>query len=633
MRKLFLLFIVLIHCALVHAQSSIRVPSHMTFADVKLKITDKGRKAIQEEVDRIMQSPKYFEAKVEKANVFFPIIEAAFREEGVSPDFKYLSLQESALIADAVSKSNAVGYWQFKDFTAVEMGLRVDRHIDERMNIYASSRAAARYMKKNNTYFDNWIFALQAYQMGAGDAMKAIDKKHYGSKSVTITDDTYWYVKTFLAHMIAYGSAVGKEKSSPELVVYEAGGGKSLHDIANETNIELAELEEYNLWLRKGRVPTDKSYQVILPTTKLTKVEMAVNNDAPKPVLKKALDFDAKQSALYPKIDTEKRYSTSSRMRKINGILGIKAQPDEKVRDLVAKGEISISKFLKYNDITIDHKVQKGQVYYYKTKKSKARLYYHVVQEGETLWSISQKYGIKLSKLLTKNRMREVEDVKPGRLLWIRHIRPADIPIAYKKTDKPSRSNSVAPIVKESSLEEQEEEIILDKQEPTIENDSVLTTQNENVLEGTSSDLTVEISAAAAEEEEEYEQQYKYSVLHVVTAGQTLYRLSVMYDVEVMDIVRWNKLDLSATISAGQELMILTNRKESELVEELKESKKPKEETKEPKKHVVKTGETLYKISREYEVSIDSLIQWNNKSTHDVNVGEELLIWSEKKGE
>lgn len=142
-------------CELVFSQSLVQVPSRMTFAGVKLKITEKGRKTIQEEVDRITRSPKYFNAKVIKANIHFPIIEQAFIEEGISTDFKYLSLQESALIPDAVSSSNAVGYWQFKDFTAIQMGLRVDKFIDERMNIYASSRAAARYMIKNNQYFDN----------------------------------------------------------------------------------------------------------------------------------------------------------------------------------------------------------------------------------------------------------------------------------------------------------------------------------------------------------------------------------------------------------------------------------------------------------------------------------------------
>src|SRR6187402_1456902 len=149
------------------------VPAKMQFAGMTLTIRDDARREIQKDVDALTQSPKHHNIKIERAKTYFPIIEKVFEEERVPDDFKYLALQESALIADAVSTSNAVGFWQFKDFTAIEMGLRVDREIDERLNIVASSRAAARYIKKNNGYFNNWIYALQAYQMGAGGVLKS----------------------------------------------------------------------------------------------------------------------------------------------------------------------------------------------------------------------------------------------------------------------------------------------------------------------------------------------------------------------------------------------------------------------------------------------------------------------------
>ena len=72
------------------------------------------------------------------------------KENGIPDDFKYLAIQESGFISDAVSSSNAVGFWQFKKLTADEVGLRVDRKIDERQNIVTSSRGAAKYLQKNN---------------------------------------------------------------------------------------------------------------------------------------------------------------------------------------------------------------------------------------------------------------------------------------------------------------------------------------------------------------------------------------------------------------------------------------------------------------------------------------------------
>ncbi|MFN8844722.1 MAG: lytic transglycosylase domain-containing protein, partial [Chryseotalea sp.] len=179
------------------------VPHKMNFAGITLTIRDDARREIQKDVDALMQSPRHFQIKVERAKAYFPIIEKIFAEENLPNDFKYLVLQESALIGDAVSVSNAVGFWQFKDFTAREVGLRVDDVVDERMNIASATRGAARYIKKNNYQFNNWIYALQAYQMGAGGVSRAVRDVESGVRHMTITSQTYWYVKKFLAHKIA----------------------------------------------------------------------------------------------------------------------------------------------------------------------------------------------------------------------------------------------------------------------------------------------------------------------------------------------------------------------------------------------------------------------------------------------
>ena len=197
-----------------------QVPKKLDFGGITLSIRDDARKEIQKDVDALWQSPKHLAIKVEKARTYFPIIEKIFEEERVPDDFKFLVLQESALIPDAVSVSNAVGYWQFKDFTAAEMGMRVDKQIDERMNIVSSTTAAARYIKKNNFYFNNWVFALQAYQMGAGGVMKAEKNFHSGAKHMDITSHTYWYVKKFLAHKVAFEGLV-ESPGATQLILFE----------------------------------------------------------------------------------------------------------------------------------------------------------------------------------------------------------------------------------------------------------------------------------------------------------------------------------------------------------------------------------------------------------------------------
>ena len=59
----------------------------------------------------------------------------------------------------------------------------------------------------------------------------------------------------------------------------------------------------------------------------------------------------------------------------------------------------------KYNDLPKKYTIQAGEVIYLKPKRNKAEKKYtvHVVQRGETMRDISQKYAVKISKLYKKN--------------------------------------------------------------------------------------------------------------------------------------------------------------------------------------------------------------------------------------
>ncbi len=168
------------------------VPREMMIGDVKLTINESARRQIQKDVDRLTQSQTYYGILVDRMNLYFPYIEREHKKAGIPDEIKFLAIQESALISDAVSSANAVGFWQFKDFTGREVGLVVDRKVDERLNIVSASRGSAKYFKTNNFFFDNWAYAVIAYQAGAGGAKKHTNSANYGKKKLTITTNTYW---------------------------------------------------------------------------------------------------------------------------------------------------------------------------------------------------------------------------------------------------------------------------------------------------------------------------------------------------------------------------------------------------------------------------------------------------------
>jgi LysM repeat protein len=76
----------------------------------------------------------------------------------------------------------------------------------------------------------------------------------------------------------------------------------------------------------------------------------------------------------------------------------------------------------KYNEIEKKSKLTPGEVLYIQPKRNRASVEfrYHTVEEGQTMYEISQMYGIKLHKLYQKNLMEERTEPEPGDVLWLR---------------------------------------------------------------------------------------------------------------------------------------------------------------------------------------------------------------------
>lgn len=555
------------------------VPAKMQFAGMTLTIRDDARREIQKDVDMLTQSAKHHNIKAERAKTYFPIIEKIFEEERVPDDFKYLVLQESALIADAVSVSNAVGFWQFKDFTAVEMGMRVDKEVDERMNIVSATRGAARYLKKNNYYFNNWIYALQAYQMGAGGAMKAVKDYQSGTRNMEITSQTYWYVKKFLAHKVAFENSV---KGTGEVKVYIITNRtkRSMKDVAKEFSIEEEQLKAYNKWVRKDHIPDDKAYMLSIPTMGDTRSrEDAIARAEAKNPLDQPTRLDAKPA------------DASRITMMLHGIPAIKALTGETPASLAKRAGLDISGFLKYNDISVSDRILSGQFYYLKKKKAKGPLSHHVVKAGDNLWSISQQYGVQLRRLERYNKLTRNSVLKEGSLIYLSGKRtmddekPVDVAIeveegeAFNWTVKPEASP--LPDVPPTIVVPQKQVII----QPAI-----------------SGPDSVKIDTLSMQQ-------------HVVVAGETLYSIAKRYQLDVMQLVEWNGLSLSEGIKPGQ--VVRLNVPAKSTVAEPASTEVI---------HTVKSSDTLYSVARAYGVTIKDLMEWNQKKHFSLTVGEKLRI-------
>lgn len=96
---------------------------------------------------------------------------------------------------------------------------------------------------------------------------------------------------------------------------------------------------------------------------------------------------------------------------------------------------------------------------------------------------------------------------------------------------------------------------------------------------------------------------------HIVEAGETLFSISREYNISVSDLRAWNELE-SDNLQPGQVLSLLPADSADRII------------------HNVKTGESLYAISRRYGVTIAEIQQWNQLDGTALDIGRELVLYS-----
>ncbi len=137
-----------------------------------------------------------------RASTYFPIIEKHMQEAGMPTDLKYLAVVESALNPQAVSRSRAVGLWQFMTPTGRENGLKINSLLDERKDPNKATEAAIKYLRFLHRKYDNWELALAAYNGGPGRVNRAIRRgrsKDFWKIRRYLPRETRAYVPAFIA--------------------------------------------------------------------------------------------------------------------------------------------------------------------------------------------------------------------------------------------------------------------------------------------------------------------------------------------------------------------------------------------------------------------------------------------------
>ena len=219
-----------------------------------------------------------FEQWLSRLERYRPTVQGIFSEFKLPLDLIFLSLVESGFNTNAVSRSKAVGPWQFITPTAKIYGLRVDHWIDERRDPVKSTIAAAQYLRDLYHLFGSWPLAMAAYNAGEGKVGRSLARVEDGDfwalrNTKLLRSETREYVPRFLA-----AARIAKDPGRfgfsirPQAPVQydEVTITRPVHlrAVAKAVGMPYEEIKSLNPELRRDVTPPDPVYILKVPAGK-----------------------------------------------------------------------------------------------------------------------------------------------------------------------------------------------------------------------------------------------------------------------------------------------------------------------------------------------------------------------------
>jgi membrane-bound lytic murein transglycosylase D len=296
-------------------------------------------------------------------NFYMPLFEEALDAYDLPLELKYLPIIESALKPTARSRAGALGLWQFMLKTGRLYGLESNSLVDDRLDPIKATWAAARYLREMYDIYKDWHLVIAAYNCGPGNVNKAIRRAggatDYWSIYNYLPRETRGYVPAFIAanYIMTYYCHHNICPMNTEIIpptdTLQISRELHLQQVADVCDITIDELKSLNPQYKRNIIPGNTKPY----TLRLPQTKIAT--------------FIDNQDTIY-----NHRAAELFKNRKTVAV-------SNKITPTVGKGTLS----------------------------------YHTIRSGETLSTIAQRYGVKVSQLkdwngLSSNRIRAGKKLK-----------------------------------------------------------------------------------------------------------------------------------------------------------------------------------------------------------------------------
>ncbi len=416
---------------------------------------------IQERVDFWMEfwqgrGRTYFARYLSRMALYQPLIDRELMERNLPPTLRYLPLIESGYNPIAVSPVGATGLWQFMGPTARWLGLRVDGFVDERRDPFRSTEMALDYLVDLHRSFDSWYLALAAYNSGPGRVggilrRNASDAPRSDSLFWALSDKFPRETSLFVPKLLAasalstnperYGFVSPDVADSLAFERVDVEGTTSLDVVATAARSSIEDVVALNPHLVQRVTPLNTVWSVRIPP-----------GSGP--------GFD-ERLALVPPSErvtfVQHRVANGETLGHIAGNYGIRlsqlraANPGVRPQRLqigqrliIPKGPATSSdrvatRVADASGTSTSEPADALRAASMRSESSRSAAS-HVVQSGESPWTISRRYGVGLDDLLAWNELHRGSVLQPGDRLQLRGVPAAEQTVASRSTEYRVRS-------------------------------------------------------------------------------------------------------------------------------------------------------------------------------------------------
>jgi membrane-bound lytic murein transglycosylase D len=414
---------------------------------------------------------------LKRAEQYLPFVRQTISEAGLPQDIAMLPFAESGYNVFAVSRAGAVGMWQFIPGTGRKYGLTVDWWLDERRDPVLSTRAALRYLSDLYEMFGDWYLALAAYNAGEAKIGRALERtqasdffdlashnKQLRGKT-RLKLETRHYVPKFIAiskifqNLEALGFEPFNWGNTAELETLEVPPGTDLLALAKAGNLSWSEFHELNPAFRRQVSPPYKTCTAVAPKAAKAPMLAYLADPASQPVAgyksyvvckgdswqriaakcgvpQEALKQINASAGLKPgatllvpnkSSPREDIYSASKTRKLAKARANYKVKKGDTIYNIAGRYKVSVKTLLAANGMRSAKSLKTGMRLYIpdatgkQSRKSlreaeevEKQLVRYKVRDGDTLWSISKKFGVSTRELKEWNALTRKGDIRPG---------------------------------------------------------------------------------------------------------------------------------------------------------------------------------------------------------------------------